>query len=97
MTLLSGLFFMSVANGYTGVKPDGELHQLAVFGTLAINGLVGVHLLSIFLRRVWAEFMGTRRKPPLPGQDPDDVKALAKVRERATALSLRPCCRSVKD
>jgi hypothetical protein len=78
VTLLSGLFYMNVADGYTGVKPDGPEQSFVTNGTLVLNILVGAYILGIFTLRLWREHLSTRRKPPLPGQDPDDLAALAK-------------------
>jgi hypothetical protein len=77
LTLFAGVVFRQTAHNKIGIEVDGDIYTMLTLVVLMLNGAVGVWVLKIYAQRMWKERMAVARKAPTPGQDPNDIKALA--------------------
>ena len=76
-TLLAGVVFRAANFDKIGLEVDGDMYVLLTLAVVILNAAVIGYVIKSYLRRMWKERMAVARKAPTPGQDPDDIKALA--------------------
>jgi hypothetical protein len=77
ITVVTGIFFRAALVGQIGVAVDGNVYNLVTVLTAVLNCTAGGAMLFVVFTRIWREKAGVSRMASHPGQDREEVKALA--------------------
>ena len=97
LTLLAGVVFRQTSHNKIGLEVDGDVYTMLTLAVLVLNGAVGMWVLKTYFTRLWKERMAVARKAPTPGQDPNDIKALAENHAADLIQRFLQKSRSIED
>jgi hypothetical protein len=97
LTIFAGVAFRQIGHNKVGIEDDGSIYAMLTLAVLVMNAVVGVWVVKIYGQRKWKERMAVARKRPSPGQDPNDVKALAENHHADLIQRFLQKARSLED
>ena len=97
LTIFVGVAFRQTAHNKIGIDVDGAIYSMLILSVLVMNAAVGVWVVKIYAQRMWKERMSVARRRPSPGQDPNDVKALAENHHADLIQRFLQKARSLED